>query len=157
MEARFHMIDLSRTRSALLAEIAAPDPPGNFVDDITDARVATTDACGRICCHEWKHLLSLVKVVLLERFAAVPRAQILRDLLIPLKNALGNAYKHGNAADASKAISVEVVLTGKGALVAVADEGPGFDVARTFRRFRDRESYFENLGIGFRNLHRAAS
>ena len=146
------MIDLSRARSALLADIASPDPPGSFLQDITDPRVATMDVSGRICRHEGNQLLSLLKDVLLERFAAVPRAQLLRDLLIPLKHALGNAHKHGNASDASKAIAVEIVLTAEGALIAVTDEGPGFDATRTFRKFQDRESYFEHYGTGFRNL-----
>ena len=93
----------------------------------------------------------------MERFAALPRLLLIRDLLIPLRNALGNAYKHGNAADPAKAIQVELVLTAKGALIAVTDEGAGFDPSRTFRQFQDRESYFVNHGDGFRNLHAATS
>ena len=38
------MIDLSRTRRELLAEIEAPDAPGEPLSDITDPRVAATDA-----------------------------------------------------------------------------------------------------------------
>src|SRR5439155_136253 len=70
---------------------------------------------------------------------------------------LGNACKHGNGCDPTKVISVEIVLTAKGALIAVTDEGSGFDVALTFRRFQGQESYFANHGVGFRNLHRAIS
>src|SRR5205823_5493761 len=70
---------------------------------------------------------------------------------------LGNAFKHGNGGDGAKVISVEIVLTGKGALIAVTDEGRGFDVALTFRRFQGQESYFVNRGDGFRNLHRATA
>src|SRR5207249_1648714 len=44
-------------------------------------------------------------------------------LLSPLKNALGNAYKHGNRRGRAKSISVEIVLTRKGALIAMTDEG----------------------------------
>ena len=151
------MIDLSRNRAALLAEIEAPERLGDPLIDITDPRVATMDARVRICGHEQKLLFSLLKNALLERFAKVPRSQLLRDLLIPLKNALGNAYKHGNGKDSDKAILVELVLSTKGALIAVRDEGRGFDVAHTFRRYRDGENYFANHGIGFRNLHRAVS
>ena len=62
-----------------------------------------------------------------------------------------------NGYDLTKVISVEIVLTAKGALIAVTDEGRGFDVALTFRRFQWQESYFANHGVGFRNLHRAIS
>jgi hypothetical protein len=81
----------------------------------------------------------------------------MRDLLIPLRNALGNAYKHGNHHDPAKAVSVEVTLTRKGALVAVTDEGAGFDVALTLQRFRGQNDYFANRGAGFRNLQEAGS
>lgn len=111
----------------------------------------------RICGHSRDDLFPLLKIALSERFAAVPRGELIRDLLMPLKNALGNAYKHGHGRDATKTISVEIALGRKGALIAVTDEGPGFDVALTFRRFQEQENYFVNHGSGFRNLHRAAS
>src|SRR5206468_3894869 len=63
----------------------------------------------------------------------------------------------GNATDPAKAVSVEIVLTRRGAFIAVTDQGPGFDAALTFRRFQEQEDYFLNFGIGFRNLHRAMS
>src|SRR2546425_10752580 len=111
----------------------------------------------RVCGHAQEDLFLLLKIVLLERFATVLRLHLIRDLLIPLRNALGNACKHGNGNDPAKAIAVEVVLTHKGALIAVTDEGPGFDAALTFRRFQEQESYFVNRGYGFRNPHRAMS
>jgi anti-sigma regulatory factor (Ser/Thr protein kinase) len=98
-----------------------------------------------------------LKIVLSERFADVPRPELMRDLLVPLKNALGNACKHGNRRDPTKAVSLEIVLTGKGALIAVSDEGSGFDAGLTLRRFQRQENYFVNHGCGFRNLHRALS
>src|SRR5437879_5309093 len=119
------MIDLSRTRAALLAWIDAPNPPADSLSDISDPRVATMDAHVRVWGHTREHLFSLVKNALVERFAAAPRSQLIQDLLMPLKNALGNAYRYGNGADAAKAIVVELVLTSKGALIAVNDEGPG--------------------------------
>ena len=76
---------------------------------------------------------------------------------MPLKSALGNAHKRGNHADASKSILVEAVLTPKGALVAVSDEGEGFDVATVLRHLRNRERYFTNYGHGFRKLDDATS
>src|SRR2546425_10670290 len=151
------MIDLSRTRAELLAEIEAPDSSGPLLCDITDARVTTEDAHVRLSGRGRTDLFPILKLALSERFAAVPRLNLALDLLMPVKNALGNAYKHGNDNDPTKAVSVELVLTCKGAFVAVTDEGPGFDVALTFRRFQEQQEYFEHFGIGFRNLHRATS
>lgn len=151
------MIDLSYTRARLLAEIDATDSAGEPLSSITDLRVATRDAHVRVCGHGRHDLFPLLKAALLERFEAVPRLQLMRDLLIPLRNSLGNAYKHGNGRDPAKAISVELLLARKGALIAVTDEGTGFDVALTFRRFQENENYFVNHGCGFRNLHEASS
>ena len=152
------MIDLSRTRRGLLAEIDAPDILGEPLSDITDPRIATTDNIHvRLCGHGRDDLFPLLKLALSERFRAVPLLNLTLDLLMPLKNAIGNAYRHGNAADPAKVICVEIVLTGKGAFIAVTDQGAGFDVAFTFQRFQEQENYFDHYGIGFRNLHRAKS
>jgi len=151
------MINLSRTRAELLAEIDAPNLSGDPLSDLTDLRAASVDAHVRVCGRARDELFPLLKIALLGRFAAVPRLQMIRDLLLPLRNILGNAYKHGNRCDPTKVISVEIVLTAKGALIAVTDEGSGFDVALTLRRFQGQESYFANHGVGFRNLHRAIS
>src|SRR6266545_5550039 len=151
------MIDLAKTRATLLAEIGATEPAGEPLSDITDPRVATADVRARVQGCAKKDLFPLLKIVLSERFADVPRPELMRDLLIPLRNALGNAYKHGNDHDPAKAVSVEVTLTRKGALVAVTDEGAGFDVALTLRRFREQNDYFANRGAGFRNLQEAGS
>src|SRR2546423_2706245 len=151
------MIDLSQTRAGLLAEIEAPEPVREPLSDITDLRVATRDARARVCGHGRHDLFPLLKAALLDRFATASRQQLIRDLLIPLRNALGNAFKHGNGRDPTKAISVELVLARKGALIAVTDQGAGFDVAVTFRRFQGDENYFVNQGCGFRNLHQAMS
>src|SRR5437773_2159193 len=180
------MINLSRTRAELLAEIDAPNLPGDPLSDLTDLRAASVEAHVRVCGRAHDELFPLLKITISERFAAVPWLQMIRDLLLPLRNNLGNAYKHGtdnnlgeivsvpglastaeeqsrqclqarNGYDLTKVISVEIVLTAKGALIAVTDEGRGFDVALTFRRFQGQESYFANHGVGFRNLHRAIS
>src|SRR5438093_10097880 len=104
------MIDLSRTRAELLAEINAPHPLNAPLSDLTDPRVASVDAHLRVCGHGRDDLFPLLKLALSERFAAMPRLQLIRDLLIPLRNALGNAYKHGNGRNPAKVISVEFVL-----------------------------------------------
>src|SRR6266542_3420800 len=151
------MIDLSRNRAELLAEIGAVEPTAEPLSDLTDPRVAATDVHVSVHGHAKDDLFPLLKLVLSERFAAVSRPQLLGDLLIPLRNALGNAYKHGNARNAAGTVCVEIVLTRNGALITVTDEGSGFDVALTFRRFQEQEDYCENRGAGFRNLHRARS
>jgi hypothetical protein len=151
------MIDLSRTRADFLAEIEALNATSDPLSDLTDSRIATADVHVRVRGLARKDLFPLLKLALSERFAAVARAQLFRDLLVPLRNVLGNAFKHGNGSDPAKAILVEMVLTRRGALIAVSDEGRGFDVARTFRLFQERESYFVNQGYGFRNLHGARS
>jgi anti-sigma regulatory factor (Ser/Thr protein kinase) len=149
------MIDLSQSRAGLLAEIEARDPAGDPVYNLTDPRIATADAHVRVHGRGREDLFPLLKLALAERFAAAPRLQLIRDLLIPLRNALGNAYKHGNGSDPAKTVWVEITLTRKGALIAITDEGTGFDVALTFRRFQEQQSYFLNHGVGFINLHGA--
>jgi anti-sigma regulatory factor (Ser/Thr protein kinase) len=151
------MIDLSYTRAAFLAQIEMPDPAPVPLSDITDPRVASGDAHICVCGHERDDLFPLLKIALSERFARVPRQELCRDLLIPLRNALGNACKHGNGRDPAKRVCVEILLTRKGVVVAITDEGAGFDVALTFRRFQEQQSYFANHGCGFRNLHTASS
>jgi anti-sigma regulatory factor (Ser/Thr protein kinase) len=141
----------------MLAEIGAPNPPGDSLRDVTDPRVANGDVHVCVGCHGRDDVFPLLKAALLERFASVPRPDLIRDVLVPLKNALGNACKHGNRRDPAKRISVELTLTRQGALIAITDEGPGFNAARTFRRFQSQETYFVNHGSGFRNLHRAKS
>src|SRR6266566_4741026 len=127
------MIDLSRTRAELLAEIDAPNLPGDPLSDLTGLRAASVDAHVRVCGRARDELFPLLKIALSERFAAVPRQQMIRDLLLPLKNVLGNAYKHGNGCDPTKVISVEIVLTAKGALIAVSYENGGRTVLLCFR------------------------
>jgi anti-sigma regulatory factor (Ser/Thr protein kinase) len=151
------MIQPDRTRAELLAEIDAPNPVPDPVSDITDRRVANMDVRVRLCGHSREDLFPLLEIVLSDRFAAVSRAQLLPDLLIPLRNALGNAWKHGNGGDPAKTIAVEMVLTGKGALISITDEGSGFDVALTFQRYKQQLAYFANHGCGFRNLDQAGS
>src|ERR1043166_9655983 len=113
------MIDLNRTRSQLLAQPGAPAPPDEPLRDILDPRVASTDAHVRVCGPGREELFPLLKLALSERFAEVPRMELILDLLMPLKNALGNATKHGNGADPAIAVTVDLVLTRKGTLIAV--------------------------------------
>src|SRR2546427_8743027 len=151
------MIALDRTRAELLTEIDASHHPTEPVNDLADRRVARRDVQVRLSGHGRDDLFPFLEVVLSDRFASVPRMELLPDLLIPLRNALGNAWKHGNGGDLEKTVAVEMVLTGEGALIAITDQGPGFDVAVTYQRYRDEEAYYQNHGCGFRNLDCAVS
>src|SRR5262245_19046852 len=117
------MIDLSRTRAALLADIGARALSGEPRRELTHPRLATADAHVRIYGRDKNDLFQLLKNALTERFAAVPRPQLIQDLFVPLRNALGNASKHGNARNPAATICVDIVLTRKGALIPVTDEG----------------------------------
>src|SRR5205823_11234671 len=139
------MIDLNRTRADFLREIGAREPTVDAltvdpIDDITDPRLVSGDARMQVRGHTRDDLFPLLEAALSERYAAVPRLQLIRDLLMPLRNALGNAFKHGNGEDDAKAVHVEIVLTRKGALFAVTDEGNGFDVGLAFRRLQKQET-----------------
>jgi hypothetical protein len=90
-------------------------------------------------------------------FGGVPVERLRRDLLVPLKKAIGNAQKRGNRGAADKWITVEVVVAAAGAYVEVADEGNGFDVAATHARFCSGQPYFEHGGSGFRKFAKARS
>src|SRR6058998_875900 len=140
------MINLSRTRAELLAEIDAPNLSGDPLSDLTDLRAASVDAHVRVCGRARDELFPLLKIALLGRFAAVPRLQMIRDLLLPLRNILGNAYKHGNRCDPTKVISVEIVLTAKGALIAVTDEGSASTLRLHFGVSKGRKATSRIMG-----------
>ena len=80
-----------------------------------------------------------------------------RDLLAPLKKAVGNAYKRGNQMNPDKWITVEVVVTKKGALIEVSDEGAGFDVCAIVDKLRSGEKYYSHAGSGFRRFAKTDS
>jgi hypothetical protein len=151
------VIDLNYTRAGLVSEIEAKDSSRSPLKDITDPRVRAAEVHVFLRGHTREDLFPLLKIALSERFAAVPRPVLIRDLLMPLKNALGNAYKHGNGRDSAKTIAVEIVLTPKGALIAVTDEGDGFDASLLIQRMHNKETYFLHYGAGFRSLHQAMS
>jgi anti-sigma regulatory factor (Ser/Thr protein kinase) len=151
------MIDLGRDRAELLAQIAAQAPAAQIVEDPGDPRLLAEDVRLLVSGHTRDEMFPLLEAVLSARFQATPREELLRDLLIPLRSALGNAWKHGNRCDAAKRIAVEALLRGGGTVISVADQGGGFDVALATRRLRERNRYFEHRGEGLRRLDRARS
>lgn len=151
------MIDLSRTLSEMLAAIAATSTSGSSPRfAATDARCLTeSEASFELVGSSRDDLFPLLEVILSQRFAGIPRAALIRDLLVPLKNGLGNAYKHGNGRDRSKRIIAVVHFALRGACVTITDEGSGFDFRETFARFGKEEQYYDHLGAGFRNFMRS--
>ena len=63
------MINLSRIRAELLAEIDAPNLSGDPLSDLTDLRAASVDAYVRVCGRARDELFPLLKIALSERFA----------------------------------------------------------------------------------------
>ncbi len=152
------MIDLIQSREAMLAEIGATETAfTNRIEDPHDPAFLHLDQTSVAVCRPWEEILSRLRVPLARRFADVPPERFIRDIERPLKMGLGNAFKRGNQHDRDKRISVEAVVTETGALIAISNDGPGFDVEDTLRRFRASESYFTNKGGGFKAFERAGS
>jgi hypothetical protein len=137
------VIDLDYTRERMLADIQAAEP----------------DAGARLVLRGRSpaELLPELNAALAQRLADVPAPRLERDLLAPLKKAVGNAHKRGNRLDPGKWITVELVLTPAGAFVEVADEGAGFDVAATCAALQAGQAYFAHKGSGFRKYAKARS
>jgi hypothetical protein len=136
------MLDLTRTRQRLLEEIGAtPDARPTLV-----VRGATP-----------AELLPVLDESLARCFADVTRERRAQELLVPLKKAVGNAYKWGNRRDASRRITVAAVVTPAGAVVSVSDEGEGFDAQAILEGLRGGRRYFTHGGSGFDHFERSRS
>ncbi|MGH7149748.1 MAG: hypothetical protein ACREIU_03565 [Planctomycetota bacterium] len=145
------MIDLGYSRERMLSDIEASQgtrPSGDLAEERAHAVFRRRAP---------EEILPELDATLSARFADVPPERLERDLLSPLKKAVGNAHKRGNLGDPGKWITVEVVLTGAGAFLEVSDEGAGFDVAGTLERFRNGREYFAHSGSGFRKFTKARS
>ena len=144
------MIDPTHTREQMLRAIGAREealgPPCD--DPASPAFLGSEQARLRLRAHTRSELLPSLERALAGRFPEVPPEELILDLLYPLKRALGNAYKRGNQGDRSKSISSEAVVTPRGALVSVRDEGAGFDVEGTVASFRAGGPYFDHHGSG---------
>ena len=151
------MIRPGRTRAEFLADIDAPGPAGLDGRSSGGPGVSISGDLLSVRGFTPAQIFSTLEGPLLERFGAVPRPDILTDLLIPLKSILGNAYKHGNRRDGSKLIRVDAVLGRKGALLIVGDEGGGFDVNLALRQQAGRRDGDDCRGTGFYLMQRAGS
>lgn len=136
------MLDLTRTRQGLLEEIgAAPATRATLI-----VRGSTP-----------AELLPVLNESLSRCFADVTRERCFAELLVPLKKAVGNAYKWGNRRDASRRITVAAVVTPAGAVVSVSDEGEGFDPQAILDGLRGGRRYFTHGGSGFDHFERSSS
>jgi hypothetical protein len=153
------MIDLHYTKEHMLAEIKASEKAcANCLHNpAAPDFVVLDEACLRVQGQTPDELLPALSATFSARCADVPPRQLRRDLLAPLKKGLGNAYKWGNHKDPAKRITVETVATKTGLLVAISDEGAGFDVPRVVGQFRRGERHFTHGGSGFRHFDRAKS
>jgi len=108
-------------------------------------------------CHSREELLAQLEPPLRRRFRKVAKQHLEDDLLRPMHKAIGNCERRGNCGDPMKSFAAEVVVTGRGAVVAVSDEGAGFDVEQTVRRFASGERYFTRRGQGIAHFARTSS
>jgi anti-sigma regulatory factor (Ser/Thr protein kinase) len=136
------VLDLTRTRQALLEEIGAPpDAAATLV-----VRGSTP-----------AELLPVLNESLSRCLADVAPERRFEELLYPLKKAVGNAYKWGNRRDPSRRITVAAVVTPAGALVSVSDEGEGFDPQAIVDGRREGRRSFRHGGSGFDHFLRSGS
>jgi hypothetical protein len=153
------MIDLNCTKEHMLAEIKASAKAfANCLHDAADPDFVTLEeVCLIVHGKTPDELLPVLSAAFSERYANVPEQQLHRDLLYPLKKALGNAYKWGNRKDLARQITVETVATKAGILVAISDEGEGFDVQGILGQFCRGERHYTHGGSGFRHFAKARS
>lgn len=153
------MIDLNYTKAQMLADINASEKVwANHLTEMPAPEFVTLEEAFLVVSGSTPdEFLSGLDVALSARFADVPPEKRHRDLYYPLKKGLGNAYKWGNRKDPEKEITVEVVATKTGALIAIADEGEGFDVDLILQQFQGNEQYYAHGGSGFEHFERAQS
>jgi len=153
------VIDLNRTKAQMLSEIHASERAfANCLNDAADPGFVSLDeACLTLKGETPDDLLPALEDAFSKRFASVPPDRLSRDLIDALKKGIGNAYKRGNRKDPAKQITVEAVVTNTGAVVAISDEGEGFDVGHILDRFLHGEKYFTYGGSGFEHFDRTKS
>ncbi len=136
------MIDLTRTEEQLLAEIR------------TDA-IGETELALRGKTPD--ELLPTLMETFSSRYESVPSDYVFKELSYLVKKGLGNAYKWGNECAPERALTVRAVMTDIGAVVAIGDEGNGFDVSNVLARFLHNDGYSRHGGSGFFHFHEASS
>ena len=153
------MIDLSYNREQMLAEIKASDNAfTNCFSNPADPGFIVLDEASLVVQGKTpEELLSFLCAVYAKRFPQVSQHQLFYELNNLIKRGIGNAYKWGNKKDTAKNITVETVVTATGALVAISDEGEGFDIESVLNRFQKGKHYFSHGGAGFKQFHKTKS
>lgn len=153
------MIDLKCTKKHMLSNIRAGNgSSGDRLQDPADRRFLTRKrACLVVQGRTPEDLLPCLTAALSQRFADVASKHLYRNLLYPLKKAVGNAYKWGNCKMPGKRVTVEAAVSEFGAVITVSDEGAGFDVENTLRMFKNGHKYYTHGGSGFRHFNRMRS
>jgi len=151
------VIDLDCTRREMLAEIGASAAPERLGEPSDPRFPGCEEARLLVAGRPRRELFRLLEFALSARFAGAPQSERVRDLLVPLRCALGNAHKHGNRRDRSRRIEVGVATSRRGALLAIRDEGEGFDAASTVERMRAGVPYFTQQGSGLQAFENASS
>jgi hypothetical protein len=153
------MIDLTHTKEQMLAEInASATVFAHAIYDAADPDFVALDEVYLVVQGQTPdELLPVLNAAFAARYADVPAPQLYRHLLYLLKKAVGNAYKWGNHKDPAKRIRVEAVATRTGILVAISDQGEGFDVPGIVGQFRSGKHYFTHGGSGLKHFDRTKS
>jgi hypothetical protein len=136
------MIDLTRTEEHMLAEIRANAPEETRF--VLNGR--TPD-----------EMLPTLMETFATRYTSLPSERVYGELGYLVKKGLGNAYKWGNGCAPGRALTVRAVMTDVGAVVAIADEGNGFEVSNVLSTFLQNGGYSRHGGSGFVHFHEAGS
>jgi len=154
------MIELGCPRQRMLEQIGitAEMPTIGAEDPLTAPEFLAAAAAHVVVSSRARdEILARLNAALSARFCDVAPQMLERDLLAPIKKAIGNAFKHGNRLDPDKVVTVELFVTRRGAFVEISDEGAGFDVDATVRKLGAGGKYWENEGSGFRRFAKTDS
>lgn len=151
------MIDLSRTEQQMLAEIEARPLPRQVVVPSTPDAAAPDDAQFVVRGGTPDQMLPMLMETFSRYFASAPSERVFVELSHLVKKGLGNAYKWGNESDPNRTLAVRATMTHKGAVVAIVDQGKGFEVAEVLGQFLHNDAYFRHGGSGFSHFHETRS
>jgi anti-sigma regulatory factor (Ser/Thr protein kinase) len=151
------VIDLTRAEQQMLAEIEARPSPRQVGAPGTPDSPAPEDAQFVVRGGTPDQMLPMLMETFSRYFASVPGERVFAELSHLVKKGLGNAYKWGNEGDPNRTLTVRAIMTHKGAVVAIVDEGKGFEVAEVLGQFLHNDAYFRHGGSGFSHFHGARS
>jgi len=153
------MIDLHLTRESMLEDIGAvPEDLGVSVSDLADPELRSAPRAHLLLrAHQLDGFFDQLTAAFRARFPRVSFERLQRDLIVLVRKAIRNAFNWGNHGDTTKWLTVEVVFTDRGAVVAVSDEGTGFDVPMILGQFLSDQRYYTHGGKGFAFFDKTSS